>query len=228
MNITEKIALVTGAREGIGRAIALQLADKGARVIAISRDIKDGEFNRHNITEKQCDITSLSQIGSLFEWLDNTFGGLDILINNAGIWQKVNQLDAIPPEVIEKVIATDLTGTIMLTRAALPFLRRSAAAAIINVVSKSGVVAQEGQSVYTAAKYGLRGFTEVLRVDLRATNIHIMAVYQSGTDTNMFRKAGDDFPTNSFTDPTDLANSIVSNLAGPDKFWVKELHVDRA
>jgi len=73
----------------------------------------------------------------------------------------------------------------------------------------------------------MRGFTDVLREDLKGSNIGIMAVYQSGTNTGMFEKAGETFSTDSFTEPHDLAAHIVSVLAGPEKFWVKELHVDR-
>lgn len=227
MLLQGKIVLVTGASEGIGREAAVQLADLGARVIAVSRHITTAPFHNDNIAEYDCDIRDFKAVDSLLRWVHHTYAGLDILINNAGIWHKVGQLEDISDETIADVIATNLVGTVNMTKRMLPLLRASDEAALVNVISKSGVVAQAGQSIYTATKYGVKGFTDVLREDLKDTNIHIMAVYQSGTNTDMFKKAGEEFSTHGFTEPADLAAAIITSLAGPSKFWVKELHVDR-
>jgi NADP-dependent 3-hydroxy acid dehydrogenase YdfG len=87
-------------------------------------------------------------------------------------------------------------------------------------------VAQAGQSVYTASKYGVRGFTEVLKVDLKDTNVKVAGVYQSGTNTNMFKKAGDDFSTDNFTNPADLADLIAYILSRPEKIWLHDVQID--
>jgi len=97
--------------------------------------------------------------------------------------------------------------------------------AIINIISKSGIVAQLGQSVYTASKYGMKGFTDVLREDTKSEPIRIGAVYQSGTATQMFAKAGDDFPVENFTNPDDLADVVVFMLSRPAKIWLNEVQV---
>ncbi len=88
------------------------------------------------------------------------------VINNAGIWQKKNQLDSIRQEEILSVINTNLTGLILLTRGLLPIIRKCNNPFVINISSRSGDSAQAGQSVYSATKYGVKGFTEVLREDL--------------------------------------------------------------
>ena len=160
-----------------------------------------------------CDLSDKEQIKTATA----SIGKVDVLINNAGIWQKMSQLDEVADEDIENVLQVNLTGHILMTKHFLPSLRKSNSPAIINIISKSGVTSQEGQSVYTASKWGMRGFTEVLRNDLKEDGIRIGAVYQSGTATDMFAKAGEEVPKEKFTDPKDLAKVISFMLNQPDK-----------
>lgn len=104
-------------------------------------------------------------------------------------------------------------------------MRSREGTAIINIVSKSGLVPQAGQTVYTASKYGMKGFTDVLREDTKDEPIRIAGVYQAGTNTQMFAKAGDDFEIEKFTNPDDLADIIVFVLTRPEKIWLNEVHV---
>ena len=225
MKITGKTALVTGASEGIGKAIAEKLADAGVKVIAVSRSIESNPLP-DPIISKNCDVSILKSVQELASWIKKEVNSLDIVINNAGIWQKVSQLEEVDDDIVERVIHTNLLGTIYITKALLPLLRAVDEAALVNIISRSGVVAQPGQSVYTASKYGVKGFTDVLREDLKESRIHIMGVYQSGTNTKMFEKTGDDFPTDKFTEPKDLADKIVTAIGSPDKLWINELHVN--
>ncbi len=110
-----------------------------------------------------CDLQDVAQINAAIAEIKADFGGIDILINNAGIWHKAGPLDTISPEMLEATVQTNLTGLMQMTQAALPTIRAADEGAILNVISKSGIVAQGGQSVYTATKYGARGFTEVLK-----------------------------------------------------------------
>ncbi len=225
MKLSGKTALVTGASEGIGKAIANKLVDAGVKVIAISRDIEQNPLQKP-IISKNCDISSQKSVQQLADWIKTEIKQLDIVINNAGIWQKVAQLDEIDDETIENVIRTNLMGTIYVTKALLPLLKSADEAALVNIISRSGVVANPGQSVYSASKYGVKGFTDVLREDLKESNVHIMGVYQSGTNTKMFEKTGEDFPIQKFTEPEDLAEKIVNAIGAPDKLWINELHVN--
>lgn len=118
------------------------------------------------------------------------------------------QLDEIETSMIDSVIQTNLTGVIHMTHSVLPILRESQEAAIINIISQSGVVSQDGQSVYTATKFGIRGFTDVLKKDLKGTQVRIAGVYQAGTNTKMFENTGETMPIENFTDPADLADVI--------------------
>ncbi|MBL8121750.1 SDR family oxidoreductase [Candidatus Saccharibacteria bacterium] len=226
MKLQGKVALVTGASEGIGRALIDELTAHGVRCIAVSRESESKPHASEMVVSKNCDVGKTEAVTSLLQWIEAEYKELDIVVNNAGLWQKLGPVESIDDSTIEQVVQTNLLGPIYVTKSTLPLLRKASEAALVNIVSKSGVVAQAGQSVYTATKFGLRGFTDVLREDLKESSIHVMAVYQAGTNTQMFSKVGDTPPLEKFTEPADLAEYIVGVLAGPPKFWVKELHVD--
>lgn len=233
MTLKDKVVVVTGASDGIGRAIAERLAKEQAVLALVARDTASLEKVAHGIKSSggkaevfTCDIRDKDQIKSTVEAVASRLGGIDVLINNAGIWQKAMQLDEIDDAVVEDVIATNLNGTIFMTKYALPHLRnKEEETAIINIVSKSGIVAQEGQSIYTATKYGTKGFTDVLRVDLKGSKVRIGAVYQAGINTEMFRKTGENINQDKFTEPSDLADAVAYMLTRPPKMWLPEIHV---
>lgn len=223
-----KKVLITGASEGIGKAIALRLATEEMDLMLLARDVdklatvkSEVEALGGSATIVACDLRSSDEIIATAESLP----AVDVLINNAGIWHKMSQLDEISPEIISDVIATNLTGQITLTNQLLPKLRSSDSPAIINIISKSGVTAQDGQTVYTASKWGMKGFTDVLRNDLKDANVRVGAMYQSGTATDMFEKTGEEVPREKFTPPEDLAETIAFMLTRPDQIWLNEVHV---
>jgi short-subunit dehydrogenase len=234
MKLKNKVAIVTGASEGIGEQISLQLAKEGASLALIARSEKNLKqvkaralkLGASRIEIYPCDICDTKKLKNIVKKIASDFKKIDILINNAGIWQKVMPVEKIKEKVVDEVIQTNLTALIHTTRLALPYLKKEKEAAIINVISKSGVVAQDGQSVYTASKYGAHGFTEVLKADLKGSNIRVAGVYQSGTATKMFAKTGEKVPLEKFTNPADLAEVIVFMLSRPPKIWLHEVNVE--
>ncbi|MBD3363334.1 SDR family NAD(P)-dependent oxidoreductase [Candidatus Dojkabacteria bacterium] len=233
MKLKNKVAIITGSSDGIGKQIALRLAEEEVEIALVARSEKRLEqvkseceqLGSPKVKYYICDLKDKERIGSAVESIKNDFGKINILINNAGIWQKMMDLDEIHPETIEEVIATNLTAVIHVTQSTLPILREEEDAAIINISSKSGVTAQKGQSVYTASKWGVKGFTDVLKEDLKDTNVRVGAVYQSGTNTKMFEKTEEEVPIDKFTDPADLADVVKYMLLRPEKIWIHEVHV---
>lgn len=234
MNLKNKTIVITGASDGIGKQISLRLAKEGTNLALIARDknrldevkaevIKSGALDAKVYS---CDVRNTSELTKTVGKIITDFKMVDILINNAGVWQKLGQLDEIESEVIDEVISTNLSALIHTTKLFLPYLKARDEAAIINVSSKSGVIAQEGQSVYTASKYGVRGFTEVLQLDLKDTNIKVAGLYQGGINTQMFAKTGDKFPIERFTEPADLADVVAYMLSLPKKIWLSEVRVE--
>lgn len=235
MELKNKIAVITGASDGIGKQIALTLAKQGVNLVLIGRNIKrlkDVVKLIKNINPKlkvksySCDIRNGKKIKETVKQIIKDFKKIDILINVAGIWQKMNPLEKISEKIIDDVINTNLLGLIKITNLLMPNLLKQKESIIINVVSKSGVIAQAGQSVYSASKWGVRGFTEVLKADLKGSNIRIAGVYQSGTNTKMFKKVGESVSNDKFTNPSDLANVICYMLSLPDKIWIHDIFIE--
>ena len=234
MDLTNKRILVTGGSDGIGKHICLKLAATGARLAILGRNedrlkavaeaCKDA--GAPEALPLVCDIQDPAAIASVSAEVLKTFEGLDIVINNAGIWHKAGPLDTIAPEMLQATVQTNLTGLMQMTQAVLPALRENDEGIVLNIVSKSGVVAQAGQSVYTATKYGVRGFTEVLKADEAETGVRVGGLYQSGTNTEMFAKAGEDVPNHIFTEPDDLADVVVFVLSRPPKLWIHDIRIE--
>ncbi|MBY5977762.1 SDR family oxidoreductase [Phaeobacter italicus] len=234
MNLTGKRVIVTGGSDGIGRHICLKLADQGCAIAIVGRnqarlDAVVAECKARGAAEARAytaDLTDAAAIEQTAAAMLDDFGGMDILINNAGIWHKAGPLDSIDADMLVATVQTNLTALMQLTRHVLPVLRQQEEAAILNVASKSGVVAQAGQSVYSATKYGVRGFTDVLKVDEAETGVRVAGLYQSGTNTGMFAKADEDVPNHIFTEPDDLADVVVFMLSRPPKLWMHEVRVE--
>ena len=237
MMIKDKVAVVTGASDGIGREITLKLAKQGVNLALVARN----EERLKEVTDESlklgspkavaytCDLRKREEIERSVEKIIADFGGIQILINNAGIWQKVGQLETVSLETIEEVISTNLTGLVMTTNLFLPVLRKQNEAVIINVSSHSGIEAKSGQSVYCASKWGVTGFTETLRVDLKGSNIRVAGLYQGGTRTGLFEKANDPKNPelfNKFTEPSDLADVVLFMLSRPAKIWLHDVRVE--
>lgn len=234
MILSEKTVVVTGGSDGIGKHICLKLAAEGCKLAIIGRDKKrlseveeqclaEGAKAAHSFA---CDIQKVDELQQTANHILETFDSVDVLINNAGIWHKTGPLDSIDPQVLETTVQTNLTGLMQLTRFLIANMRSKSEAIILNIASKSGVLAQAGQSVYTATKYGVRGFTEVLKADEQETGIRVAGVYQSGTNTQMFAKANETVPNHIFTEPEDLAEVVVFILSRPPKIWLHDVRIE--
>jgi len=234
VDIKNKVAVVTGASDGLGKQISLKLAKEGASLALVARNEeklnevkKEAEkLGSPKVICYPCDIQDKEQIKKTVQKIEVDFNEVQILLNIAGIWQKLNLLEDIPEGEVDSVINSDLTGMIHMTRLMLPILKRQDEAIIINDSSKSGVTAQPGQSVYTAAKWGVRGFTEVLKEDLKDTNVRVAAIYQGGTDTEMFNKTGEHYNQEKFIKPEELANVIIFMLTRPSGIWLHDVRVE--
>lgn len=234
MELQNKVIVITGASDGIGKQIALRLAKEKVRLALIARDERKlrevGEkaklLGAIDVKTYSCDLSKTGKLEKTIKSILSHFEVVDVLINNAGVWQKVMPVENIKGNVVDEVITVNLTAMIHSTRLLLPSLKSRKEAAIINIISKSGIVAQAGQSVYTASKHGAMGFTEVLKADLKDTNVRVAGVYQSGTNTRMFEKAGETFSTEKFTNPADLADVIAYMLSRPEKIWLHDVRVE--
>lgn len=223
--------LITGASDGIGKSIAHKLSEQKDNLILFGRDAdkletvaNDCKANGSEVATYAFDLCDYEKRQAVVEEVTSK-QPIDMLINNAGVWHKVGDLASLTEDKIQEIITTNLTSQILLTRQLLKQMRSREGAMVLNIISKSALVPQVGQTAYTASKYGMKGFTDVLREDTKDEPIRIGAVYQAGTATDMFTKAGDDFPIERFTNPDDLADVVVFMLSRPEKLWINEIHI---
>jgi len=234
MNLQKKVIVITGAGSGIGKEIALRLSKEKAKLALISlheeklnevaKECKD--YGAVDVKIYAVDITDTSKLEDTAFNILSDFKHVDVLINNAGVWQKLQPFYEIDSKTINRVINTNLTALIHMTRLFIDTLMDRDEAAIINISSKSGVTVQPGQSVYSASKYGVRGFTDVLRVDLKDTNVRVTGIYQGGTNTKLFEKAGENIITDNFINPSDLADVVAYILKQPPNIWINDIRID--
>jgi NAD(P)-dependent dehydrogenase (short-subunit alcohol dehydrogenase family) len=195
MDIVGKRVLVTGGSSGIGFEIARELLARKARVLisgrradAITSAVEElrlwGE-----IEGVAADVTTPEGRKLTIDTALKALGGLDILINNAG-GVRAGRLERIEEEAIRQMVEVNLSGPMLLTRAALPSLRESGDAMIVNVSSAIGQVGMAFYAPYAAVKAGIAHFGEALRRELDGEGIHVLTVYPTATDTPMMSTSG--------------------------------------
>ena len=195
MDLKDKVVLVTGSSKGIGAKTVLEFAKRGAKVVVTYRTNK----KKADAVLKECkklndailvklDITNEDSMKKCVENVIDKFGAIDILVNNAGVlvWKKLLEQNN---KDIDFQINTNLVGLVKMTRTVLPFIVENDEAAIVNVASAAGKNAYEGLSTYCASKFGIRGFTQALALEL-PKKIKIYAINPGMTATEMTNYKG--------------------------------------
>ncbi len=189
MDLKNKRALITGGSSGIGLALAHALTARGARVVITGRRqsvLDDALRGLDSATGVCADVgTTEGRIATLDKAVA-ALGGLDILINNAG-GVRAGRLESTAEADIEQMVTVDLLAPILLTRAAIPALRASGDAMVVNVTSGIALVGAPFYTTYAAVKAGLAHFGESLRRELKGEGIHVLTAYPGGTDTPMMQ-----------------------------------------
>jgi 3-hydroxybutyrate dehydrogenase len=173
-------AIVTGAASGIGRAIAEDLADQGARVLVTDINSDDGERVASSINGvfAKADMSSREDCDAVVARAVREWRGVDILVNNAGL-QHVAPVEEFPVERWEHIVKTMLFGAFYLTRAALPYMYAAGWGRIVNIASVHGLVASPYKSAYVSAKHGLIGFTKTVALEAAEKGVTVNAVCPS-------------------------------------------------
>jgi short-subunit dehydrogenase len=203
----QPVAIVTGASSGIGSAAARMLGSKGYRVVIAARRQERLEEVAASIREVggealvvPADLGQLDQIRDLVAKTLQTFGHIDLLVNSAG-YAKLVWLEEQPQEEIGRQIQVNLVGAIQLIREVLPSMLDRGSGQIIQIVSAASWVGLPTYSIYAANKFGLRGFLESLRRELRGTGITVSGIYPGAVDTEFDQHAGIEWEFKGVTPP---------------------------
>jgi len=189
-----QVAVVTGAGRGIGRAIALTLADLGAHTVLCGRSREALEQTAAAIQNSggkssvkssviECDVTDLHSVEALAEHVERTFHRIDILVNNAGIGGAGGPLHQLAPDDWEHVLNTNLRGVYYCIRSLAPIMIKACGGHIINISSLAGKNALPNGAAYAASKWGLNGLTYSVAEELRAHNIRVSVICPGSVHT---------------------------------------------
>lgn len=233
MNLKDQVAIVTGAGRGIGRAIALQLAGQGARVVCWDVDRKMAEETAALMSEKgseglaeTVDVAAPEAVQSAADAVVRAFARIDILINNAGITRD-NLIIRMTPEQWDQVLAVNLKGAFNCTRAVARTMMKQRRGRIVNVASVVGIRGNAGQANYCASKAGLIGLTKSVARELAARGITVNAVAPGAIATEMTRELSDKtkdaflqaIPLAHFGEPEDVAR-VIAFLVSEDAGYI--------
>lgn len=225
-----KVALITGASRGIGRAIALRLASEGCNVVIVGRNSsalkfveKQLKLRKVRVLAMKCDVSDPVSVGELFAAVEGRFHRLDILINNAGVGHLGLPVAKLPVDAWEEVIETNLTGTFLMTRAALSLVKRRGV--IVNNLSVAAKKCFPCASAYNASKHGALAFTNSLREELRERGIRVIALLPGATDTAIWEELWPEAPRKKMMSAATVAKVLVNAISTPGDGTVEELTI---
>jgi 3-oxoacyl-[acyl-carrier protein] reductase len=228
-----KVAIVTGASRGIGRAISVALAQETATIVLAARSIQQLQITAEQVTNAGgqarivlVELTEEKSIRNLVQVTGEKLGRLDILVNNAGVTHSA-PLDQTLTEDWQRCITINARAPFILCRESLTLLRKSQAAHIINIASVVGVKGYPLQSAYTASKHALRGMTISLAEELRGSNIRVHLLCPGGVDTDMVDSVRPDIAKDELIKPEEIAELVLYLVTHKGNAVVDELRIRR-
>ena len=226
MELAGKVALVTGAGEGIGRAIALRLAQEGANIIVVDIDMEMAEITAKKIKNlgreaaaERADVSVSEQVMAVVESGLKRFGTIDILVNNAGIGGSAILVKDLPEEAWDRGMAVNLRGVFNFCKAVAPIMSGKGYGKIVNIASLAARrMSKLGGADYTASKYGVIGFSRHLAFELAAYGINVNVVcpgatltplVESKTSEDFRQRMGEQVPLGRWITPEEQAEAVL-------------------
>lgn len=221
MQVSHKTIIVTGAGNGIGRELTLQLLRKNANVVGIDINALNETQKIANVGDDRfkgfaVDITDKTKVEALPDEILKHFGAVDGIINNAGIIQKFIKVNDLSIEDIYRVMNVNFYGTVYLTKAFLPLFLERPEAHIVNISSMGGFIPFPKQTIYGAAKAAVKIFTEGLYAELKDTNVNVTVVHPGAIATNITVNSGLNSPKAEVSNDKNTAHNTQGALS-PEK-----------
>ncbi len=190
MSLKDKTVIITGASSGIGRALALEMAARGAKLVLAARSqdkltalARELESRQASVLTVAADVSKEGDCRKLIDTAVEKFGGIDVLVNNAGISMRA-LFETVDLQVIRSLMDVNFWGTVYCTKFALPYLLRSNGS-VVGVSSIAGFKGLPGRTGYSASKFAMQGFLETLRIENLKTGLHVMIACPGFTASNI-------------------------------------------
>ena len=228
MQLTDKVAVVTGAGRGIGRAIAVAYAREGAKVVCAARSVDElkavaGELGG---VAMRCDVADEADIQRLMASTVDQLGRIDILVNNAGAVARL-PVHELPVEDWDHVMNVNLRGLFLCTKYALPSMLEHGTGCIINISSGAGVVGPPNRSAYAASKHGVMGFTKTLVAEYLHKGVRSHVILPDATVSRMRSDGFPDEDPDSLIQAEDIADAAVFLATQPATAHTMEIRVSQ-
>ncbi len=192
MRLANKIALITGAGSGMGKASAILFAQEGAKISIVDIDEESGQMTKETIKQKggqaifiRGDVSKSKDAEKMIQGTVDAYGSLDILFNNAAIPMCFTPMEEVPEELWDRIMQVNVKGIFLLCKYALPIMKKKAGGVIINTASISGLRARPGLSAYTASKGAVIMLTKGLAIELAPFKIRVNCINPVAADTPM-------------------------------------------
>ena len=221
----KKVILISGGSDGLGKAIAKKLVATHAVIILASNKEKTASAAEAvGCDFAVADVSSYEQVENVVSEIVTKYGQIDCLVNNAGVWIE-GPLEDNSPEDITKVLDVNTKGTIFLTKAVLPYMKKQNSGRIVNVISQSGLHSKAERTVYHASKWAITGFTDSLRIELATNNISVCGFYPGGMKTDFFAKAGSTKDVSKYIELDDAVSALEFIVNAPESVCIPEFGI---
>lgn len=226
MELKNQVIVITGAGSGLGASLAKKYSENGAHICLLGRTenkLKDiGRVLPNNYSIHTVDISKLNDVKRVFDSITQTYGQIDLLFNNAGVGS-FDLAEELSEEDIHNMIDINLKGTIFCSQEVLKQMKKQNSGTIVNIVSTAGLIGKATESVYCASKFGVKGFTESLVVELTGTPISVFAAYMGGMNTDFWAGIFDQDKTSKMMNPDDIADIIMDNIKPRKNIAIPEI-----
>jgi short-subunit dehydrogenase len=231
----QKISVISGGTGGLGFEIATLLVKSGKNVLILGRNSEKiasasarlKKLAGNNIAESiVCNIGNENDIRNTGDYITSNDYSVEYLFNNAGMGLFAGA-EASTSAMIDRIFEANLKGMILLTSEVLRRTSAEEELTIVNIMSTSALLGRAEETIYCAAKWGARGYTEALRTELKGTKRNIIAVYPGGMRTDFWKIPGQNRDISNFMDPAEVAEKIVNAVVVTDKMFVTDITINR-
>jgi NAD(P)-dependent dehydrogenase (short-subunit alcohol dehydrogenase family) len=213
MNLKNKVVVITGSSKGFGLTLAKAFLKEGAKVVVNSIDEAKIKKTAEEIGSFgiYADVTKEEELEGLLKETIKKLGGIDIWINNAGLWMPHDFAENFDMDKVKKMFDVNVIGAMNGSRVALRYMKEKRSGTIVNIISDCALAPRPMSSTYCASKWAVNGFTKSIREENKDKNISILSVFPGGMKTDLF---GENKPDNfdDFMDPEDVAMKVIDNL----------------